>query len=79
VIGYAWCKDVCIPQTNTATIFKALGGGGRGKKERKKGDKTPVKELLCVTGQHSHMDRMNRTLGVQLVLAIIMKTFFRSK
>ena len=79
MIGHAWCKDVCILQTNIASIFKALEGGGGSKKERKKGDKTPIKKLLCVTGQHSQMYRMNYRLGVQLVLTIIMKTFFRSK
>jgi hypothetical protein len=68
-------------QTNRVSIFKALGGRVCVcKKERKKGEKIPVKKLkklLYVTGQQSQMDRMNHGLGDQLVLAIIMKTFFR--
>lgn len=58
-------------------LWQALGGGG--KKRGKKGEKTPVKKLLCFTGQQSQVDKMNRRFGVQSVLAIIMKTFFRSK
>jgi hypothetical protein len=30
VTGQAWCKDVSIPQTSTASIFKAQGSGGGG-------------------------------------------------
>lgn len=52
VTGHAWCKDVCIPQTNTASTSKALGGGGL-KKKRKREKKHLLKSYSILLGNRA--------------------------